>query len=162
MRVIFLIIVLLHGLIHLLGFVKAFGFNEVKELTLPISKQIGMVWLIAMELFLIYGLLYFVNNKYNWVVGLFSVIVSQILIIYFWKDAKFGTLPNLIILIAILFSYGHSMFVALIEKEKNEIFLKSENKKNEIFAETEIEDLPKPVKKWLINCGAIGKAKILN
>ncbi len=43
MRILFLIIVLLHGLIHLLEFVKAFGFQEVKELTLSISKPIGIV-----------------------------------------------------------------------------------------------------------------------
>lgn len=46
MRTVFLIIVFLHGLIHLPGFVKAFGFHEVKELTLPISKPSGIVWLI--------------------------------------------------------------------------------------------------------------------
>ena len=34
MRIIFLIIVILHGLIHLLGFVKGIGLKEVKELTL--------------------------------------------------------------------------------------------------------------------------------
>lgn len=28
-----------HGLIHLLGFVKAYGFADIKELTLPISKK---------------------------------------------------------------------------------------------------------------------------
>jgi hypothetical protein len=55
MKIAFLIIVLLHGLIHLLGFVKGFELKEVKELTLPISKTLGIVWLTATILFLTYG-----------------------------------------------------------------------------------------------------------
>ena len=52
MRIIFLIIVILHGLIHLLGFVKGIGLKEVKELTLPISKPLGFIWLASAFIFL--------------------------------------------------------------------------------------------------------------
>jgi hypothetical protein len=45
MKIAFFLIVLLHGLIHLFGFVKGFELREVKELTLPISKTLGVVWL---------------------------------------------------------------------------------------------------------------------
>ena len=56
MRIVFLIIVVFHGLIHVLGFAKAMGFKEVKELTLPISIPIGFVWLSADDLFFFYGI----------------------------------------------------------------------------------------------------------
>lgn len=107
MKIVFLFIVFFHGIIHILGFLKAFGFSEKKELTLPISKPFGVVWLMTMILFLTYGLLYLVNFKYDWFLGIISVIISQIVIIYFWKDAKFGTLPNLVILIVLLISLVH-------------------------------------------------------
>jgi hypothetical protein len=45
MKIAYLIIVLLYGLIHLLGFVKGFELIEVKELTLLISKSLAVVWL---------------------------------------------------------------------------------------------------------------------
>jgi hypothetical protein len=32
------VVIILHGLIHCLGFVKAIGISEIKELVLPISK----------------------------------------------------------------------------------------------------------------------------
>ena len=106
MKLIFHIIVSIHGLIHLLGFFKAFGFKEIEELTLPISKPMGIAWISATILFLIYGILHYTNNKQAWLIGLVAVLVSQILIICFWKDAKFGTIPNLIILIVSLVGLG--------------------------------------------------------
>lgn len=98
MKIIFLIIVLIHGLIHVLGFVKGFEIKEVKELTLPISKPLGIVWLLATILFVTFGVLFLSSFKYAWLLGLISVLISQILIVLYWKDAKFGTIPNSIVL----------------------------------------------------------------
>lgn len=57
MRAFFLVVVVLHALIHILGFVKAFGIREIEELTLPISKPLGAIWLLAAALLLVYGVL---------------------------------------------------------------------------------------------------------
>jgi hypothetical protein len=162
MRFLFIVIVFLHGLIHLLGFVKAFGLMEIKELASPISKPVGAVWLMVTAVFLIYGFLAFINNKHAWLIGLIAVSLSQVLIISVWKDAKFGTIPNVILAIAVLFSYGNSVFDALVKKEKSEILSKSENQVADDFSEKDIENLPPPVKKWLVNTGAIGHQKTIN
>lgn len=162
MKALFLIIVLLHGLIHSLGFLKAFGFIDVKALTLPISRPIGAVWLISTVLFLMYGLLYYFNYNYAWLFGLAAMLVSQVLIIGFWPDAKFGTVPNLIILAVVLFSYGNNRFEALITKEKKELLLSAEVQPIASFSKSDIKDLPSPVKKWLMNSGALGQKKTLN
>lgn len=37
-RAIFGFLILLHGLIHLMGFLKAFHLADIEQLTLPISK----------------------------------------------------------------------------------------------------------------------------
>ena len=37
----------LHGLIHLMGFAKAFGYAELPQLMQPISREWGVVWLLA-------------------------------------------------------------------------------------------------------------------
>ena len=36
-----------HGLIHLMGFAKAFGYAELPQLTKPISSEMGVAWLAA-------------------------------------------------------------------------------------------------------------------
>ncbi len=162
MRVLFLIIVLLHGLIHLLGFVKAFGFKEIKELTLPISKPIGTVWIIATAFFLIYGVLYFFNSKYAWLIGLMAVIVSQILIFYFWKDARFGTIPNLIILIVALMSLGSYLLQSELTSRVKTNLSENNTLSTDILTENDIAHLPLIVQKYLHYTKSTGQPKVKN
>lgn len=152
-----LIIVLLHGLIHLLGFVKGFGFKEVKELTLPISKPMGFIWLTATVLFLTYGILYLANSKYAWFFGIAAVVLSQILIIILWKDAKIGTIPNILILVVSVSSFGYYRFQNLVHQETIRLIGHNKMVEYKIIDENDIKELPQPVKNWLRNSGAVGK-----
>lgn len=160
MKIAFLIIVLLHGLIHFIGFVKGFELKEVKELTLPISKPMGVLWLTATSLFLTYGILHLLNSKYAWLVGLTAIILSQVLIILFWKDAKFATIPNIIILAVSIVSFGYYNFQKVIQQETSQLLDKNISTEIRILNESDLTNLPEPVKKWLRNSGAIGKPYI--
>ena len=51
MTVAFAIFLALHGLIHLLGFAKAFGLTDLPQLTRPVSSTLGVMWLMAACLF---------------------------------------------------------------------------------------------------------------
>jgi len=157
MRIVLLIIVLLHGLIHLLGFVKGMGIKEIKELTLPISKPMGLVWLTATIFLLAYGVLYMLHTKYAWLLGLVAVAVSQLLVILFWKDAKFGTVPNLIILIVSICAWGVHNFQQLVEQETTRLLHQNGSPTHKILSESDINPLPTPIKKWLRHSGAVGK-----
>ena len=42
MRSVLAVLLVLHGLIHLLGFAKAFGFAELNQLKEPISRSMGL------------------------------------------------------------------------------------------------------------------------
>jgi len=160
MKVAFLIIVLLHGLIHLLGFIKGFELKEVRELTLPISKSMGFVWLTATTLFLTYGVLHMLNSKYAWLIGLIAVVISQVLIILFWKDAKFGTILNIIILAVSIVSFGYYSFQKIIQQETAQLLSKNISIQNRTLNESDLTNLPESVKKWLRNSGALGKPLI--
>ncbi len=162
MKIVFLIIVLFHGLIHLFGFVKGFGFKEVKELTLPISKSMGSVWLTASILFLSYGILYLLNSKYAWLVGLMAVAVSQILVFMFWKEAKFGTIPNLIILIVALVSLGSYLLNNEFTSRVKIDFSKNNTLSTEILTEIDIAHLPMIVQKYLHYTKSVGQPKVKN
>ncbi len=157
MRIAFLIIVFMHGLIHILGFIKGFEIKEVKELTLPISKSIGLIWLIAAVLFLAFGIFQIANHRYAWLLGFIAVGVSQLLVILFWKDAKFGTIPNLIILVVSVISYGNFNFEKLTQLETSLILSQTNFSNERVISENDIEYLPESVKKWLRHSGAIGK-----
>ncbi|MFH5833649.1 hypothetical protein ACG2F4_11730 [Halalkalibaculum sp. DA3122] len=104
MRIIFLVILFLHGLIHLMGFVKAFQLAEIEQLTLPISQSSGLLWLFTCILMLSSGVAYLLKTEWWWIITLLAVAISQVLIFMYWQDAKAGTLANLLILIFIWIS----------------------------------------------------------
>lgn len=157
MKVGFFIIVMLHGLIHLLGFVKGFELRKIKELMLPISKSMGLVWLVAAILFLIYGVLNLTNSKFDWILGFVAVVISQVLILCFWSDAKLGTIPNILILVGTIVSLGYYNFQKLVQQETNYIISQNKTVENKVVNESDIQTLPGPVKNWLRNSGAVGK-----
>lgn len=157
MKAAYLILVFLHGLIHLIGFVKGLDLKEVKSLSLPVSKPLGILWLAAAVLFTVYGVLYAVNYRYAWMAGLVAVAVSQVLVIQFWPDAKFGTVPNLIVLAVTVFAWGNHNFEKSAGQETRRLLNQNEKIREYVLSENDITDLPVPVKKWLKNSGAVGK-----
>ncbi|SMG09052.1 hypothetical protein SAMN05661096_00183 [Marivirga sericea] len=157
MRIAFLIIVFIHGLLHILGFLKGVGIYEVKELSLPISKLLAILWLLASFLLLLYGITFLLSTQYAWLVGCIALVLSQILIMLFWNDAKFGTLPNVLILIVCILSYGQFHFHKMTTRESASLLNQNQPSKAKIVTPNEIEALPIPVKTWLQNSGAVGK-----
>lgn len=97
------LLMVIHGLIHLLGFVKAFRLAKVEQLKIPISKPMGFLWLISSLGFIFSATAYVFNLNWWFFLAIPMVSISQFLIIRSWSDAKFGTIPNLIILILALF-----------------------------------------------------------
>ena len=55
-----------HGLIHLLGFGKAFGLARLPQLTQPIGPLVGLLWLMAALLFLAAAASTFVWLRWWW------------------------------------------------------------------------------------------------
>ncbi|WP_114747740.1 DUF6544 family protein [Pleomorphovibrio marinus] len=160
MKTVFLIIVILHGLIHLLGFVKAFEIAEVKALEQHITRGTGSVWIFAALLFLAFGLLYYLNSAYAGLVGLLAVIISQGLIIYFWQDAKFGTIPNVLILITAFIAMGNTAFTRQVNLETSTLLGNTLSTPEKLLKAADIVELPEPVQQWLHHSGAVGKPMI--
>ncbi|NLK52242.1 MAG: hypothetical protein GX295_07335 [Syntrophomonadaceae bacterium] len=159
MKALFIGIVSIHGLVHLMGFVKAFDLAKISQFTLIISKPIGILWLISAFLFLSISILFFLNKDWWWIPALLAVILSQILIIRYWPDAKYGTIPNLIILFGLVIGFAFWNFNAQVNQEIKEILVEKTFEEKIITEET-IKDLPVPVQRWLKNSGVIGKEKI--
>lgn len=158
----FIILVLLHALIHLIGFVKAFNPGQVTALTMPVSKPAGVAWLVVTLLFIVFGMLFWTGNKYAWLIGMAAVLTSQVLIITVWKDAKFGTIPNVVILLVAVVSLGGFL---LREKFKGHVendFSMNNNLSTEILTENDITHLPPIVQSYLRYTKSVGQPRIKN
>ena len=92
---VFAVLLIIHGLIHLLGFAKAFRFAELPELTQPISPLFGVLWLTAGLLFLATAFCVVLWPRWWWAVGAVAVGVSMLAISQSWTDARVGALANL-------------------------------------------------------------------
>ena len=163
MRSILLVIIIIHGLIHILGFVKAFNLTRVNQLTQNISKPIGLFWMLVTVLFIATAILYFLERDSWWIIGVVAIITSQIIIILSWRDAKFGTIANLVLLVPIVIAYAgnqatsyKNIFKTEVEKGLRRYSMQAN------LREGDIKHLPLPVQKYIVYSGAIGKEKIQN
>lgn len=159
-KTIFSIILLIHGLIHFLGFLKAFEIGNVTQLTVGISRPSGIIWLIVAALFLITALTYVMNYNLWPVFAMIAVVVSQILIITVWNDAKFGTIANLIILLAALPALGNVMFNDKVGAEHEELLERVSQPPDRTLNEEDFQHLPDIVQSWLKNSGVPGKPDV--
>lgn len=162
-KVLFIVTITFHALIHLLGFVKAFNLSDIKELKLPISKFAGVLWLTACTFILTSIVLFAVQNKFWWIFMIPAVIISQVLIIQSWSDAKFGTIANLIILVPLLFAILNALPSSYINQFRNETAnrLNQPVKVHNLIVE-DIQHLPGIVQKYLYFTGSVGKPQIWN
>src|SRR5438093_3370746 len=105
MDVLFAIFLAGHGLIHLLGFAKAFGLAELPQLTHPVAPLMGVLWLMAALLFMATAASLFVWPRAWWAVGACAIVLSMCAVVASWTDARFGALANLIALAGVAFGF---------------------------------------------------------
>lgn len=159
LKILFYLILGIHGLIHLMGFAKAFEFAKMEQLTQPISKLQGIFWLAATLLFLALIPFLLLKKDWWWMVAMVAVIVSQILIFFSWQDAKFGTIANVIVIVVAILGFANWNFYKSYETDvKTNLGKTSES----VLTEKDIESLPEAVKKYIRYSGSIGKPKVNN
>lgn len=161
MRIVLLILITLHGSLHALGFIKAFKLLPVHRLTGNISKVNGAFWLISAVLFIVSGFLIY-QTKDWWIVLLIATLVSQYLIFTSWHNARFGTIANIVLLMAVVIGLGTWSFTRAYHNEISEARKHNSIDKSELLTEVEIQHLPNPIKKYLHYTRAVGKPKVQN
>lgn len=157
MRITLIVLIGIHGIIHLFGFFKAFGISQFNAISHPIPKTHGVFWLLAFVLFATTAILFFVYSDYWWLSGFLALIISQVLIFSYWSDAKYGTIANLIILLVTIIGFSSFNFKNRINEERLRLFENSKITKHKNLTEDAIIDLPPIVQKWLRNSGVVGK-----
>jgi len=105
------IYLIVHGLIHLIGFVTNFQIAEIEEITYSTTvlagrleigdvgtRVLGIAWLLVAVAFVISGVAIFFSPPWWWSFTLAVTGVSLVLSILGWPDARFGVLANVVIL----------------------------------------------------------------
>lgn len=162
MRYSFLFLVLVHGLIHLTGFVKAFNLAPVTQLTQYIPRINGMLWLTSALLFICAAALFFLKKESWWLPATLAVVLSQYLIYTSWQDAKFGTIANVIIAIVVLIGYSSWRFSGFYKSEVKSGLAQTALIPDTLLTEADLLPLPEPVRKYLRYSGAVNQPKVKN
>jgi len=161
MRLALAILILIHGLIHFMGFAKAFKLADINQLSQSISKPFGMLWLIASAMFTFAVALFLLKNNWWSILAIIALVLSQTLIILFWNDAKFGTIANILILIFAIIGMATSNFEINYKKNVSDA-IKSTNFTKEIITQNDLDSLPPIIQKYLNYVSLVGKQKVKN
>lgn len=106
MRVLLISLIFVHGLLHIPGFIKAFGIAALPRIPHPISRFHGVLWAVAAVLFISTSVLFLNYNSWWWIVSVVALILSQYLIFSDWEDAGLGTGLNIVILVITIVGYA--------------------------------------------------------
>lgn len=168
MKYVFSIVLAIHGLIHLIGFAKAFSLANVPSIHVDVSRPAGVVWLIAAIMFVVTAVLVVTSSSSWWIVGTLAIIPSQVLIIQTWSDSKYGTIVNCVIFIPLLISMlsvAPWSFARRFESDaatSSQLAVQSVSLTNEPLTENDIQFLPDIVQRYLRFTGSIGKPRVWN
>ena len=162
MKFIIPILLFFHGAIHLMGFVKAFQLAPIEQLRIPISETSGILWLLTCILFLIAAISCLAKADWWYIWAIVGVLLSTVLIISVWQDAKFGMIPNVIILVVAMIGYATISFYNSYHIDVQTAVKQTNAMTPSILTEVDIAGLPTPVQKYIRYTGSVGKPKVNN
>lgn len=135
----------MHSIIHLVGFIKSFDLIELSHLTKTISKPLGILWLSTALLFFICLYAVWMGHLWWWMVAIVAAILSQILILQDWNEANYGTIANVIILVAATVGFGQWN----LTNQADEKILLLEDSTETHFQTQSMDSLPPIVQQWI-------------
>jgi len=104
------IVLIGHGLIHGMGPVEIWGVADLDQLTGEPSFNVGaaatdllaVAWLIALLVLIAAGGAVLARRDWWRTLAIVGVVVSQSVIVVWWDDAATGTIPNLLVITAVV------------------------------------------------------------
>jgi hypothetical protein len=168
LKVLFVALLVLHGLIHLMGVAKGFGFGEIPALKEPIGPGAASLWLVAAIALITTAVLVAVASPLWWTVGLGAVVVSQIAIATSWSDAKFGTIANAIVLVPLALALLDLRSASLrsryaADRRAAEAAIdgaRAAASDEGPVTEADLAHLPPPVQTYLRRVGVVGQPRV--
>jgi Family of unknown function (DUF6544) len=163
MTIVFAIVLVVHAVIHVLGFAKAFGLADLPQLTQPVSPWLGVGWLLAAVLFLAAAAALFLWPRGWWAIGACAIVVSMFVIVSSWIDAKFGALGNLVALTGVIFGFlaqGPISLRAAYERDVDRLLAR--HAPAGPTSDADLAHLPAPVQRYLRRAAVVGQPRVRN
>jgi hypothetical protein len=151
-RIALIVLLVVHGLIHLIGVGKAGPIAGV-------SPAMRGLWLAACAALLISAALVALRIPSAWLVAGSSLLLSQALIFTAWPAAKAGTLVNLVLGVAVASAWADARFSRETVAIVRGLFAAAAGESS-IVTPQEVAALPAPVRRWLEVSGAVGKPRV--
>jgi hypothetical protein len=158
-RYIFTVIIIIHGVIHLMVFSKELDDSSPIK---GISKPMKAIWLSAALSFVIAAVLFLLKIDSWSIIAMASAVLSQLLILSVWKAAKFGTILNVIIFFIAAASFSIQYFEFQFEEEVRDQLHHSAVNNKDLLTEEDLRLLPQSVQKYLRLSGVVNKPKVKN
>ena len=161
------LIVVVHGLIHLMGVVKGFGWGDVSQLTEPIGTSMGVAWLVAAVVVIAAGVMVLAGLRWWWAVAAVAAVASQAVIVTSWTDAKAGTVANVLLALAAVYGFranGPSSFRARSRRLADEAVrsvLSAAGPSGSLVTDADLAHLPQPVAGYVRAAGAVGRPHVV-
>ena len=155
--------VIVHGLIHLLGAIKGFGWVAVTGLTTTPSIGASVAWLAASILLVATGVSLLSGYRQWWVIGAIAVVVSQTLVFASWDDAKAGLAANALLVCGVGYGYaaeGPRGYRARYRRLRASAL--NRPARTNIVTEADLAGLPGPVAMYIRRSGAVGQPRVTN
>jgi hypothetical protein len=141
-----------------MGFSKSINPDSFSQLKQSATAFQGLLWLITTILFLGAAILFLFHKHFWWLIALAAVVLSQFLVIIFWNEAKFGTIANILIILAVIVGFAQWRFAGTYREDVQTLLQR--NVSTGILTEEDIRPLPDVVKEYIRYTGYIGKKKI--
>jgi hypothetical protein len=157
------VVLVLHGVVHLFGAVKGFGWADVSVLKEPIGPALGAAWLAAGTLVVMAAVLLVARVRWWWIVGAVAAVASQWVILTSWNDAKAGSVDNVILLAAVVYGYaarGPRSFRA--EYRRRVATALGAPMPDAVVSEADLATLPQAVAAYVRRSGAVGQPRVMN
>lgn len=153
---------IVHGLIHFLGAAKAFKLAEVRALSHSITRTWGGVWALSGLAMVAAGACETADWPSWWLVGAGALLLSQLAIVRFWRDAKFGTLVNVLLAVPIAIGYGQARFDAASDAALADLAARRPLTPSATMRSADLATLPPPVAHWLEEAGVVGRRRTVS
>jgi hypothetical protein len=158
MKWLLILLLSVHGLIHLLGGLFAFGAAGLPEISESISPGMGILWLSAAATLLAAALMVLRAPRIWWVSGLAGATLSQVAILSSWSDAWFGTPVNVLVALLALRAFAAEGPLGFRTEYRRQVKSRvTANIAPPLLAESDLSPLPEPVRRYLRVTGSVGR-----
>ena len=154
-------LLVLHGLIHLVGFAKAFRFADLPQLVRPISPALGVMWLLAAGLFVVAAVMLLASPRWWWAIAAAGLVLSMVVIVPSWGDAKFGAAVNVLVLAGVVIGTAWAGPTSLSTRYDRDVHAGLDRRPGAaVVTESDLTPLPAVVQRYLRQAGVVGRPHV--